>query len=359
MPPRQDMKVAYMLSFISLTAIISGCITVPMDGICNDKDCYEFSAESFSDFLGQDNAFDIISYSESHDQMRVEAFLITEQENQRGEIYWNVAKDQDAGLSSVASRLVLGETVVIDNEYIEGNKTNNFRVGNLWYEGRDEIPEFSNPFIKLAKAASEKPDGFWPPFTFNTNEISDLDWSLSIDHTSNQQVASAVNDTHSIYIETRGIPPAIVGIETYSGNNNFILKVSTENVSISLINGILRAPAPFVPNPMPTLTNENITYWSGLISDTLSIEINPEELEIHALAINGDNATSISSMRFDLKNSNVTLTDGSWWEFNWMDYRGENLVSNGDLYTVRTNSSGNLGIAIYDLWAFSWTDQVF
>ena len=125
MPPRQDMKVAYMLSFISLTAIISGCITVPMDGICNDKDCYEFSAESFSDFLGQDNAFDIISYSESHAQMRVEAFLITEQENQRGEIYWNVAKDQDAGLSSVASRLVLGETVVIDNEYIEGNKTNN------------------------------------------------------------------------------------------------------------------------------------------------------------------------------------------------------------------------------------------
>ena len=285
--------------------------------------------------------------------------MVSEQQSQRGEIYWNVAKDEESGLSSISSRLVFGESIIIDNEYIEGNETNNYRVGNEWYEGRDQITGYSNPFIKLAQSASENPDGFWPPFSFNTNDVSNLDWTISVDQTSNQLVATAINQTHSIYVETRGIPPVIVAIETYSDNDNFILKVSTENVSISINNGLIRAPAPFILNPDSIMNDDNITYWSGIISDTHSIDINPDELEIHGLSIQGSNATSIISMRLDLKAANLTMGDGTWWEFNWIDYLGENLVSNGDLYTVRTNSTGNLSIAIYDLWADAWTDMVF
>ncbi|MFQ3322154.1 MAG: hypothetical protein ACI9O1_001260 [Candidatus Thalassarchaeaceae archaeon] len=353
------MRAAYLMAIITILSFTSGCLTVPISDICEDENCFDFSVESFSNLLSQENAFDIISYSQLYPQLRVEAYLVSEQQSQRGEIYWNVAKDEESGLSSISSRLVLGESIIIDNEYIEGNETNNYRVGNEWYEGRDQITGYSNPFIKLSKSAAENPDGFWPPFSFNTNDISDLDWTISVDLTSNQLVATAINQTHSIYVETRGMPPVIVAIETYSDTDNFILKVSTENVSISINNGLIRAPAPFILNPDSIMNDDNITYWSGIISDTLSIDINPDELEIHGLSIQGSNATSIISMRLDLKATNLTMGDGTWWEFNWIDYLGENLVSNGDLYTVRTNSTGNLSIAIYDLWADAWTDMVF
>ncbi len=352
------MKV-HVMSFIILSSAISGCLTVPLSDVCENDECYNFSSENFSDYLSQDNIFDVISYSELYSQIRVEASLISENQNQRGEIYWNVAKDEKTGLSSVSSRLIIGESVIIDNEYIDGSEINNYRVGNKWYEGRDEMPEYSNPFVELAKSAAENPNGFWPPFAFDMEGIFNLQWSISVDYTTNQQVASAFNETHSIYIETRGIPPVIVGIETYSDNDKFILKVSTENISISVNTGLPRAPAPFVPNPSPIISGDNITYWSGILSDTLSIDINPEELEIHALLSQDDNASSLTFMRFDQKNKNITLLDGTWWEFNWIDYLGENLVSNGDLYTVRTNSTGILSIAIFDLWANSWTDQSF
>tara|TARA_B110000881_G_C18541841_1_gene498988 strand:+ start:118 stop:1308 length:1191 start_codon:yes stop_codon:yes gene_type:complete len=355
----QYMRAVYLLSLLIFITSFSGCLSVPLSESCDENDCFPFTNDSFSSLLSQDNAFDVISYSELFPQMRVEATLVTEQQFQRGEIYWNVVKDDQKGISSIASRLVLGETVLIDTEFLEGKETNNYRIGDTWYEGRDEMPEYTNPFIRLAKSASIEPGGFWPPFAFNTKEIANLDWTISADTLSTQQVASASNDTHSIFIETRGLPPMIVSIETHSGDGDkFILKVSTDNVSISMKSGLTRAPAPFYLNPNPTFSGE-ITYWSGIISDSLSIEIKPEELEIHGLLSDGVNATSTSFMRFDTQHSNQTLDDGSWWEFYWIDYLGENLVSNGDLYTVRTNSTEDLTIAIYDTWANSWTDQAF
>jgi hypothetical protein len=249
--------------------------------------------------------------------------------------------------------------VVIDTEYVEGQQSNNYRIGNDWYEGRDEIPEYSNPFIKLAQSATENPDGFWPPFAFDTKQLTDLDWSFSADAISTQQVASASNDTHLILIETSGIPPIITGIETYSGEDKFILRVTTENISLSLKNNIQRTPAPFIPDPFPKDSSNNISYWSGIISNTLSLEIKPDQLEIHGLISENNLTSSVSFMRFDTQNSNQTSLDGTWWEFYWIDYLGENLVSNGDLYTVRTNATGNVSIGIFDLWANSWTDQAF
>ena len=230
-------------------------------------------------------------------QIKVEATLVSEYQEQRGEIYWNVVKDDHAKLSSVSSRLVLGETVVIDTEYVEGQKSNNYRVGNEWYEGRDEIPEYSNPFIKLAQSATENPDGFWPPFAFDTAQLIDLEWSITADISSTQQIASSSNETHSIFIETMGIPPIITGIETYSGEDKFILQVTTENISLSLRNDIQRTPAPFIPNPFPKDSSENISYWSGVISNSLSLEIRPEQLEIHGLVSENNYSSSVSVMK--------------------------------------------------------------
>ena len=353
------MKSVFSISLVLISSIISGCLSVPLSESCENDDCFPLNNESFSTLLSKDNAFDVISYSEIFPQIGVEATLVSEYQTQRGEIYWNVVKDDESELSSVSSRLILGDTVVIDTEYVEGQQSNNYRIGNDWYEGRDEIPEYSNPFIKLAQSATENPDGFWPPFAFDTKQLTDLDWSFSADALSTQQVASASNDTHLILIETSGIPPIITGIETYSGEDKFILRVTTENISLSLKNNIQRTPAPFIPDPFPKDSSNNISYWSGIISNTLSLEIKPDQLEIHGLISENNLTSSVSFMRFDTQNSNQTLSDGTWWEFYWIDYLGENLVSNGDLYTVRTNATGNMSVGIFDLWANSWTDQAF
>jgi hypothetical protein len=352
-------RVVFSISLIIIFSFISGCISVPLNEPCEGDDCFIFDNKSFSNLLSEENIFDVISYSQIFPQMGVEATLVSESQTQRGEIYWNVVKDDEAGLSSVSSRLILGDTVVIDTEYVEGQRSNNYRIGNEWFEGRDEIPEYSNPFVKLAKSASENPDGFWPPFTFNTKELVNLDWSFSADLTSNQQVASASNDTHLIIIETRGNPPLITGIETYYGEDKFILKVTTDNISLSLKNDIPLTPVPFIPDPFPKNISENISYWSGVISTSLSLDIKPEQLEIHGLVSHNNSTSSVSFMRFDAQNINQSLPDGTWWEFYWLDYLGERLVSNGDLYTVRTNATGDITIGIFDLWANSWTDTAF
>lgn len=353
------MRSVFSLSLVIIFSMTSGCLSVPLNESCESDGCFPLENSSFSKFLSKDDAFDIISYSQTYPQLRVEATLVSEYQTQRGEIYWNVVKDDQAQLSSVSSRLILGDTVVIDTEYVEGQQSNNYRIGNDWYEGRDEIPEYSNPFIKLAQSATENPDGFWPPFAFDTKQLTDLDWSFSADAISTQQVASASNDTHLILIETSGIPPIITGIETYSGEDKFILRVTTENISLSLKNNIQRTPAPFIPDSFPKDSSNNISYWSGIISNTLSLEIKPDQLEIHGLISENNLTSSVSFMRFDTQNSNQTSSDGTWWEFYWIDYLGENLVSNGDLYTVRTNATGNVSIGIFDLWANSWTDQAF
>ena len=353
------MKSVFSISLVLILSMISGCLSVPLSDSCENDDCFPFNNESFSNLLSKDNAFDVISYSEIFSQIGVEVTLVSEYQTQRGEIYWNVIKDDEAELSSVSSRLILGGTVVIDTEYIEGQQSNNYRIGNEWYEGRDEIPEYSNPFIKLAQSATENPDGFWPPFAFDTKQLHDLDWSFSADLTSTQQVASASNDTHLIIIETRGIPPLITGIETYSGDDKFILRVTTDNVSLSLKKDIQRTPVPFIPDPLPKSSSGNISYWSGVISNPLSLDIKPEQLEIHGLLSYNNSTSSVSLMRFDTQNINQTLPDGTWWEFYWIDFLGEKLVSNGDLYTVRTNTTGNISIGIFDLWANSWSDHAF
>ena len=56
-------------------------------------------------------------------------------------------------------RFSLG-TTSIDTEVIEGTETTNIRLGNVWYEGRDAIPDYKDPFYDIAQQAVEDRDGF-------------------------------------------------------------------------------------------------------------------------------------------------------------------------------------------------------
>ena len=55
---------------------------------------------------------------------------------------------------------------------------------------------------------------------------------------------------------------------------------------------------------------------------------------------------------------NVSLEDGTWWELSWIDAGHRGLLSEWDVFSVRTNSVAQFEIRIFDHWAQSWTDQV-
>jgi len=56
--------------------------------------------------------------------------------------------------------------------------------------------------------------------------------------------------------------------------------------------------------------------------------------------------------------SNVSLDDGTWWEFYWMDVDLDGFVSGGDYYNIRTNSTVDATISVFDTWANKWTDDL-
>jgi hypothetical protein len=42
-----------------------------------------------------------------------------------------------------------------------------------------------------------------------------------------------------------------------------------------------------------------------------------------------------------------------------MDVDLDDLVSGGDFYNIRTNSTTDVTISVFDIWADTWTDDLF
>ena len=86
--------------------------------------------------------------------------------------------------------------------------------------------------------------------------------------------------------------------------------------------------------------------------------MNPSELEFHARVGPINNSDSLASMNFNEGLFNVTLDDETWWEFLWLDVDLDDLVSGGDVYNIRTNSTIDVTISVFDIWADTWTDDL-
>ena len=196
----------------------------------------------------------------------------------------------------------------------------------------------------------------WPPFGFDVASVAELDWTISGDLLSLQQIATASNATHTIIIELMGAPPIVTGIETYSGDEEqFTLRVTTgDDVDISLQEGLPRTPVEFSLDTEPIQVGD-ITVWSGPVPSGMDSDIEPSELEFHGISEEGGDAVSVAMMRLDQGTSNITLDDGTWWEFTWIDYLSRGYFSHSDLYHISTNATGQLSVALYDSWAQQWT----
>ena len=343
-----------LLGLLLIMASSTGCIGTQTEE-CPEEGCFPLTSNGLNEILSQEDALDILNYASENQRLWVETTSSSTIQGQFGEVHWSVSKDDAKELRSISKRVTIG-TYTYNNEVIDGGPITNIRVGNVWFEGRDANPEYSDPFVEFAILLAQGQTENVPPFGFDTNSISNLDWRITADEESTQQVATSSNSTHSIIIELIGKPPKITSIETYSGDEEqFILRVRTGNdVEIDVTQGMTRAPLGFDAFSEP-VEYGGISVWAGEVPADLLSEALPEEIEIRGLSTNDENATVMASLRLDSIYSNETSPEGPWWEFQWEDRDSDNLVSAGDLYAVRTNSTGLPSIAIFDIWANSWT----
>jgi hypothetical protein len=152
----------------------------------------------------------------------------------------------------------------------------------------------------------------------------------------------------------------IMGIEIYDGEGtDFSLSIDVgDSAMIELKDNLPRTPIQFIPLNNSIVNDNGIKTWSDVIPDSIS-EVEPLELEFHARIGSLNSSESLASMNFNDVISNTTIDDGTWWQFYWMDVDLDNLVSGGDFYNVRTNSTADVTISVFDIWANIWTDDLF
>ena len=340
--------------FLLLLSGMSGCLN-SQEQECPEEGCFPLTSDNLNEILSGDNSFNALVYASVFDRMTIETTSTSTIQGIFGEIHWSVSKDDTKELRSISKRVTIG-TYSYNNQVIDGGPITNIRVGNVWFEGRDASPHYVDPFVEFALVSPSVSSDDVPPFGFDTTTISNLEWRITGDEDSNQQVATSSNSTHSIVVELRGQPPYITSIETYSGEEeNFILTVRVgDDVDLQIDQGMTRAPIGFDPFKEP-IKYEGVSVWAGEVPADLLSESLPGEIEIRGLSSNDSEAVTVAILRMDSNYSNVTTPEGQWWEFEWADRDLDNLVSAGDLYAVRTNSTGNPTIAAFDLWANSWT----
>jgi len=331
----------------------SGCLEVPIES-CEDTDCFPFNNDLLNELLSNPESLDVLLLASENSRLRVKSSTTYQTENQLGEIHWNVAKDDEQNLRSIAMRFSLG-TTSIDTEVIEGTETTNIRLGNVWYEGRDAVPDYKDPFYEIAQQAVEDPDGFWPSFGFDTTSISGLEWTITHDLESLEQVASAQNDTHSIILVLKGVPPKLIGVELYGNDDSaFVLSIEKgDDVELSLQPDLPRAAIEFNVDDSVQLS-DGTTIWAGYVPLGFTSEVDAMELSFQVI----ESESIIVEFNLADLTSNQTDVHGDWWDFIYWDYSGDGYFSASDYYEIRTNSTNSVSIKTYDSWADTWAGEI-
>ena len=344
---------AVLPTILLMISCSSGCLEVPIES-CDDTDCFPFNNDLLNELLSNPESLDVLLLASENSRLRVKSSTTYQTETQLGEIHWNVAKDDEQNLRSIAMRFSLG-TTSIDTEVLEGTETTNIRLGNVWYEGRDAVPDYKDPFYDIAQQAVEDPDGFWPSFGFDTTSISGLEWTITHDLESLEQVASAQNDTHSIILVLKGVPPELIGVELYGNDDSaFVLSIEKgDDVELSLKPDLPRAAIEFNVED-PVQLSDGTTIWAGYVPLGFTSEVDATELSFQVI----ESESTIVEFNLADLTSNQTDVHGDWWDFIYWDYSGDGYFSASDYYEIRTNSTNSVSIKTYDSWADTWAGEI-
>ena len=342
-----------------LSSSLGGCLSPEPQ--CTEM-CWVLNEEELDDFLSSPGALDVLALSDSNDRLRVSTVteVYSSTDGQTGSISWDVAKDDALQISSIGMAISLAGTQMDTEEVVAGNVTN-IRVGSAWFEGRDAKPEHVDPFHLLALQAASDPLGTYPPFGFDPSIFSGMDWTITADEMSLQQIATATDDTVNVILELIGEPPSLMGVQMYNVNDggSFRLDVATgDDVTIDVKQGIERLPTSLTFPSQPYLL-QDATEWTTVVPPGFILEVEPSELQIHGLHTEGDSLITAVSSAISEAPANITDQRGHWWSLEWNDADMDQLVSAGDRITLRTDAEGTIGAGIWDIWADGWSGTAF
>ena len=162
------------------------------------------SSAQVEEYLNDDSIMNLTLMADSENKFRVEMYTKDNQDGESMEITYIIGKDESSQLYETGMA-VESDMLGIEYSVIQGDsKDINVRMGNQWFLARDEVPEYIDPFTQLSEMSGESSIGDGQNLPDLTPEINSLDldligfeWTVTIDPTSLQQVATASNNTHS------------------------------------------------------------------------------------------------------------------------------------------------------------------
>ena len=366
---------ALALVLILLASSLPGCIE--MERPCPEDTCFPLTSSAFNTFLEEVGEVDALELASQFDTLAVTTLTRFTEAGVDGEMAWRIEKDDDLRIRQVSNTVIIGDSQVVGYQIWDGGRDTFTRTTAEWMLGRDMDPQYEDPFVELARLATENPDARWPPFRFDVTQFAELSWIITGDALESYQIARATNGTHEIYFELHGLTPQIVGISVYSGgleqdDVTFSMTITTDYwdyglqtyyyteyleggryLELSGLGEFARSPVPFIPVPHYQNAAGGTTIVGGIVPSEMTHEASLSEIEMHVFS----NGSSVATLLLSEGNSSNTTEEDEWWDLSWEDNSGPGLLSEGDHYFVSTNSEASFDIRFYDRWAQAWTDQ--
>ena len=365
---------ALAISLILLASASSGCIDTERP--CPENTCFPLTSSAFNSLLEEIGVVDALELASEFDALAVSTLTRFTESDVDGEMAWRIEKDDNLRLRQVSNTVILGGSLVVGYQIWDGGRDTYTRTSGEWMLGRDMDAKYEDPFVEVARLATENPDSRWPPFRFDVSQFSGLSWTITGDALESYQIARATNGTHEVYFELHGLPPRIVGVSVYSGgleqqDVTFSMSISTDRwddgletyyyteyleggayLQMSGKNGFPRAPVPFIPVPQHQTTSGGDTTVGGVVPSEMTHEASLSEIEMHVFS----GGSSVAVLLLSEGNSTNSTEGGVSWDLSWEDNTAPGLLSRDDSYSVSTNSEASFDIRIYDRWAQEWTD---
>ena len=366
---------ALALVLILLASSLPGCIE--MERPCPEDTCFPLTSSAFNTFLEEVGEVDALELASQFDTLAVTTLTRFTEAGVDGEMAWRIEKDDDLRIRQVSNTVIIGDSQVVGYQIWDGGRDTFTRTTAEWMLGRDMDPQYEDPFVELARLATENPDARWPPFRFDVTQFAELSWIITGDALESYQIARATNETHEIYFELHGLTPQIVGISVYSGgleqdDVTFSMTITTDYwdyglqtyyyteyleggryLELSGLGEFARSPVPFIPVPHYQNAAGGTTIVGGIVPSEMTHEASLSEIEMHVFS----NGSSVATLLLSEGNSSNTTEEDEWWDLSWEDNSGPGLLSEGDHYFVSTNTEASFDIRFYDRWAQAWTDQ--
>ena len=366
---------ALALVLILLASSLPGCIE--MERPCPEDTCFPLTSSAFNTFLEEVGEVDALELASQFDTLAVTTLTRFTEAGVDGEMAWRIEKDDDLRIRQVSNTVIIGDSQVVGYQIWDGGRDTFTRTTAEWMLGRDMDPQYEDPFVELARLATENPDARWPPFRFDVTQFAELSWIITGDALESYQIARATNGTHEIYFELHGLTPQIVGISVYSGgleqdDVTFSMTITTDYwdyglqtyyyteyleggryLELSGLGEFARSPVPFIPVPHYQNAAGGTTIVGGIVPSEMTHEASLSEIEMHVFS----NGSSVATLLLSEGNSSNTTEEDEWWDLSWEDNSGPGLLSEGDHYFVSTNTEASFDIRFYDRWAQAWTDE--